>query len=221
MLLTKKEYLFKLKPNSVVSFIGFANFLKIPSKVLYNINWFIDGIVLSKIFNFLKIDVNKLSFDFSGVADDIFIWCIDNNYKIHFIGGTFNDAKIFKIKIKTKYPKLKITSQDGYESIKNFNYNSLNNIDICVYGLGSPLQEKLSIKNKNLFKYSFTCGAFITQTANVKDNYYTPFIIKFNLRWLYRIYKEKGHFKRVFYAFLKIPSIYIKAKKITKLNKYT
>ncbi len=220
MLLTKTKYLDKLKPHSIVSFIGYANFLKIPMDILNDINWFTDGITLSKIFYFLKINVDKLSFDFTGVADDIFIWCIQNNYQIHFIGGTFYDAKIFKFKIKTKYPKLKISIQDGYESIKNFNYNSLDNIDVCVYGLGSPLQEKISITNKHLFKYSFTCGAFITQTANVKDNYYTPFIIKFNLRWLYRIYKEKAHFKRLFYAFLKIPSIYIKAKKIIKSNNY-
>lgn len=220
MLLTKKKQLFSLKENSVISFVGYANFLRINLETLNNINWFVDGITLSKVFSLLKINVEKNSFDFTGVAHDIFIWCIKNNYQIHFIGGTINDAKIFKIKIKNKYPKLRISVQDGYDSIKKFNYNSLENVDVCVYGLGSPLQEIISIKNKYLFKYSFTCGAFITQTASAKDNYYTPLIIKFNLRWLYRIYKEKGHFKRLFYAFLKIPSIYIKSKKIINSNNY-
>ena len=220
MLLLKRKQLFSLKENSVISFVGYANFIKINLDTLNNINWFVDGIILSKVFKLLKINVEKNSFDFTGVADDIFIWCIENNYQIHFIGGNFFDAKMFKIKIKTKYPKLKISIQDGYESIKNFNYNRIDNIDVCVYGLGSPLQEKICITNKHLFKYSFTCGAFITQTANVKDNFYTPFIIKFNLRWLYRIYKENGHFKRLFYAFLKIPLIYIKSKKIIKSNNY-
>lgn len=218
MLLSKTKYLHKLKSHSVVSFVGYANFIKIPIDTLNQINWFVDGIILSRVFSFLKIKVEKQSFDFTGIADKIFIWCIKNNYKIHFIGGTINDSILFKEKIKAKYPRLNISTQDGYSPIINF--NNLDEIDVCVYGLGSPYQEKLSLNNRCLFKYSFTCGAFITQTANTKSEYYNPLVIRYNLRWLYRIYKEKGHFMRLFKAFLKIPFIFIKAKEIIKTNKY-
>lgn len=220
MLLTKTKFLCKLKLHSVVSFVGYANFIKIPTKTLNEINWMVDGITLSKVFSLLNVKVDKQSFDFTGIADKVFTWCIKNNYKIHFIGGSTKDSLLFVKKIKNIYPKLKISGQDGYCSIINYDFNDLDKIDVCVYGLGSPFQEKLSLSNRYLFKYSFTCGAFITQTANSTNEYYPPFFVKYNLRWLYRIYKEKGHFMRLFKAFLKLYFIYIKSKTIIKTNNY-
>lgn len=220
MLLLKKKQLFNLKENSVISFVGYANFIKINLNTLNSINWFVDGITLSKVFNLLNINVEKNSFDFTGVANDIFLMCVKNNYKIHFIGGDFNDSKTFKIKIQKKYPNLQISCQDGYKSLNSFKFSNLSEIDICVYGMGSPLQETLAIKHKNLFMYSFTCGAFISQIARFeKKDYYSSFVIRFQLRWLYRIYHEKGHFMRLFKAFLRIGEIYVKAKKIKNKTK--
>ena len=220
MLLVSSKDIFKLEEKSVISFIGYANFLKIKLHTLESIFWFVDGIILSRVFKFLNLNVQMNSFDFTGIAHNIFLKCIENNYKIHFIGGTFEELILFNKKIKSRYPELKITSQDGYESLIDFDFNSLSNIDICVYGLGSPLQEITAIKYKNLFKYSFTCGAFISQTSKSNNNYYNSFVIKYNLRWLYRIYKEKGHFMRLFLALLKINEIFIKSKKIIHMKSF-
>ena len=215
MLLLEKKKLFNLKENCVVSFVGYANFIKIDLDTLNSINWFVDGITLSKVFSLLNVNAEKCSFDFTGVADDIFLMCVRKNYKIHFIGGDLIDSETFKTKIQQKYPKLQLSCQDGYKSLSGFDFSGLSEIDICVYGMGSPIQEKLAIKHKNLFRYSYTCGAFITQTArSQRKDYYTPLVIRFQLRWLYRIYYEKGHFMRLFKAFLRMGEIYMKAKKV-------
>lgn len=220
MLLTKKKLIDNLEPNSVVSFVGYANFRRIPVSVLNEIYWYVDGVTLTNVFRALNIYVEKQSFDFTGLAEFIFLWCKKNNYTIHFIGGSENESRIFLKKIKAKHQTLKISCQNGYDSLEGFDFNDLAGLDVCVYGLGAPLQEKLAIRNKNLFKYSFTCGAFITQTSKSEKNYYPNFYIKNNLRWLYRVFKEKGHFIRLFVAFLYMPKIYVKAKKIIDKNNY-
>ena len=52
----------------------------------------------------------------------------------------------------------------------------------------------------------FTCGGFIHQTANNEIEYYPLWIDRMNLRFVYRMYKEKHTRKRyvqvTFYFFL-------------------
>lgn len=214
MLLKNPNFPEDLKKNKVYSFIGFVNFLKISIEILQKINWVVDGSVLSLIFKFQGVNTKKNSFDFSGVADIIFKWVVENNYKIHFIGGSKTESTNFKKIIKAKYPIINISTQDGYDSLKEFSFKSLSDVNICVYGLGSPNQEILAIRNKHNFDYSFTCGAFITQTAKSGGEYYPVLVHKLNLRWLYRMLNEKNHFKRTFMSLLLIPKIYKKIRLI-------
>ena len=70
-------------------------------------------------------------------------------------------------------------------------------------GLGSGMQENISLRlaSNSLQTVYYTCGGFITQTAqNGKSNYYPNLIDQYNLRWLYRLYKEPHTRKR----FLKV-----------------
>ena len=69
MLLTKKKLIDNLEPNSVVSFVGYANFRRIPVSVLNEIYWYVDGITLTNVFRALNIYVEKQSFDFTGLAE--------------------------------------------------------------------------------------------------------------------------------------------------------
>lgn len=219
MLLKRPDLPPNIKKNTVYSFIGFVNLLKISPSILNDILWTVDGGLMKEIFKIQGLNVEKSSFDYTGIADKIFIWVVENNYKIHFIGGSKTESLKFKKIIKAKYSNINITTQDGYDSLKGFNFKSLNDVDICVYGLGSPQQEILAIKNKYNYDYSFTCGAFITQTAKSGGNYYPLLVYKLKLRWLYRMFIEKNHFKRTFTSVLKLPIIIKRIGEIVKSYK--
>lgn len=52
------------------------------------------------------------------------------------------------------------------------------------------------VKNAGYHGIGFTCGEFIHQLAMNKINYYPAWINKYNLRFLYRMYKEPHTRKR-------------------------
>ena len=71
-------------------------------------------------------------------------------------------------------------------------------------GLGSGMQENIALKlaMKSSQAVYYTCGGFITQTAQTeKGDYYPHFINRTNLRWLYRLYKERHTRKRFLQVF--------------------
>lgn len=214
MLLTRFENFDLFSSGAVISFVGYANFLKIPVSTLDQIYWYADGRTMKYRLKKKGVTVETHCFDFSGLANKVFSYCMSKNYRILFIGGTKIENDNFLLIIRRRYPNIKIKGIDGYNEIKEFNPKDHSDVDICVYGLGSPLQEQMAIKYMNEFKLSFTCGAFITQTHNAGKEYYPSIILKFNLRWLYRILKEKGHFYRLFKAYLQIKSVDEKVAKI-------
>ena len=216
MLLKRPDLPPNIKKNTVYSFIGFVNLLKISPSILNDILWTVDGVLMKFFLKIQGLNVEKSSFDYTGIADKIFIWVVENNYKIHFIGGSKTESLKFKKIIKAKYSNINITTQDGYDSLKGFNFNLLTDVDVCVYGLGSPQQEILALENKDNFDYSFTCGAFITQTAKSGGEYYPLIVDKFNVRWLYRMLKEKNHFKRTIKSLMLLPVVYKKIRLILK-----
>lgn len=207
--------------NIVISFVGYANFLKISNQTLNSINWLVDGKTMKRLVRKkLKISTQTFCFDFSGIADEIFKSSIRSNFKILFIGGTKSEINKFLKIIRTKYPSLNCSGLNGYDELKKLKNISKNEFDIVVYGLGAPLQEETALNYKLKFKVSFTCGAFISQTAKKGGDYY-PFIFqKLNLKWLYRIYKEPGHFMRLLYAYMKINTIKSKLEGIEHENHY-
>src|SRR5690606_14863225 len=103
--------------------------------------------------------------------------------------------------MKVNFPCLNILGfQDGYfsdqEQIKIKAKIKELSPDLIFLGMGSPKQEELAIVLKNPKLTVYTCGAFISQTANYGVNYYPYLINKLHLRWLYRIFKEKGLVRR-------------------------
>ena len=99
----------------------------------------------------------------------------------------------------------------------------LNNSFIII-GTGSPFQENLATFIYENFKNVevYTCGGFITQTAESisnksNHNYYPEFISKFNLRWLYRVLTTNYVLKRVLFYY-PISVIYLIYELIIKRN---
>lgn len=190
--------------NYLFSYINPENIYLYESSLDLNIiKYRVDGMftifLLNLIFPLNEDARKRQSFDFTSVADLMFKKCSSDRKRIAVIGGTENDVVTFCNMIQKKYPKLNICCyMDGYQSdtnmIKTINDN---NPDVLLLGLGTIKQEKFGhsiIKNKIMNGPVFTCGAFISQTANSKRStleYYPHFIQKFNLRFVYRFFYEK------------------------------
>lgn len=159
------------------------------------ISWFIRRfIVKKKLFK-------EQSFDMSSVAPKVFEYSQDESKKLFIAGGDKDDIKKFISIIKDKYNNLILEGYcDGYndnEAIVEEIVKS--DADIVILGLGSIKQDQVAVQvTKRKKVLCFTCGAFISQTANSNNvQYYPEFIQKTHLRWLYRFFKEKGIFMRV------------------------
>lgn len=163
--------------------------------------FFIDGNLLKFLHNLLHHDarVDRVSFDFSSIAGDVFKFCEDNNLKVGLIGSTESEIDSAITNLRSIYSTLDVRySRNGFfesesEMIQtSFDMNKIN-IDIVIIGMGSPHQEKyLSILKEysNDIMLCFTCGGFLTQTA-LRPDYYFPLVKKFNLMWLQRIIFHK------------------------------
>lgn len=200
---------FSFEKCNAASFISALNFPKLyESKLLQsNLRFYPDG-NLMQLLIFLKTGrlIRKVNFDFSGIATDFFSYCstLPEGQKIFFCGGSKTDNFEFIDLVKAAYPNLsdRIYGIDGFIEEKRI-INEAINYDIVVLGLGSPKQEVtaeqiLLINNKVKV---YTCGAFITQTANSGSGRFYPLLVRiFNVRWLYRAFNETGHYKRLIYA---------------------
>lgn len=155
---------------------------------------FVDGylqVILHNLFH--KNKINRVSFDFSSIADDFFNYIIKNNLKIALIGAREDEVSFAVSNLKSKYKDLQIPYfRNGYFSNKTERDDLCNeleaqNIDVVILGMGTPVQEEFAIylKENDVCSHIFTCGGFITQTAKNID-YYKNIVKKGNLRWLQR-----------------------------------
>ena len=104
-------------------------------------------------------------------------------------------VKIFQ----EQYPGLRIAGfRNGYfssdaEMNKEASHIVELNPDFLIVGMGALMQEKflLKVKKMGYQGIGFTCGGFVHQTAMNRMHYYPDWVDKMNLRFVYRMYKEK------------------------------
>lgn len=174
---------------------------------------FADGIFMC--FNlhlFFGLKVPRLSFDMTKMARHLFEKASKTGESIYIVGAKQDEAeKTFQI-IKKSYPKLNICGyRNGYFSDIADRNQTINDIintspDYVIAGLGTPLQEKfiLDLKKNGYKGTAFTCGAFVKQTSGGL-NYYPAWVDKYNVRYFYRQFNEKGLFSRNFDTFIRFP----------------
>lgn len=167
----------------------------------------------------------RQSFDMTSLAPKIFDYCSRKELSIFFAGGKVGDVEKFIDKIRPLYPDLKIAGHcsgylDGEEIIEKVKQSQAN---VVVLGLGNIKQE--SVGYQLFCQYEalvFTCGAFISQTANSEageGSYYPDWINNYNLRWLYRFVKEPHVIKRVAVYYPKFLLFFFKDLLLCKLRK--
>ncbi len=173
-------------------------------------NIYIDGIALVKILKFFQLaSVKRQSFDMTSLAPIIFNDAVKSSKSIYFIGTAPRVIDKAVENIQDSFPGLNIVGyRNGFikpeEKAEVFKNIILARPDIVICGMGTPLQEEflLNLQDLGWEGTGYTCGGFLHQTAN-DVQYYPHWIDKYNLRWVYRIYKEPKLFQRYFWEYPK------------------
>ena len=156
---------------------------------------FADGSILVAAIRLLYgITVKRRSFDMTSMAPELFRFA-ENNGKMLYIVASKQEQVEKAVEIfKERYPKLKF----------------------LIVGMGALMQERflLKVRNAGFQGIGFTCGGFIHQTANNEIEYYPLWIDRMNLRFVYRMYKEKHTRKRYVQAALLFPARFLWEKLI-------
>lgn len=165
----------------------------------------VDGIYLTfilKVFLGRSILVARQSFDLTSLAPVVLGYSEREQHKVFVAGGKPGDADQFIQYFSQLYPRIKwIGSCDGYRPESEIlSIISESGADMALLGLGNLKQERVacSLAQSNPSGYYFTCGAFISQSANGKAlSYYPDWINRYHLRWAYRFVNEPHVIKRV------------------------
>ena len=192
-----------------VSFLNPVNFLQLRTESELKIDFYLlDGMFMVSALHLISDKhFERLSFDYTSLADPFFRYCEAHQKKIYFVGAKQDELSRFINLLNENYPHLAIVgSYHGYveeplwpEIMLDIDQASP---DVLIVGMGCPLQERFVSKARyhTRVNYFITCGGYIHQTQN-KLRYYPKFIDRFHLRMPYRFIFEKHTRKRVFKYF--------------------
>lgn len=148
----------------------------------------------------------RLSFDLSAMAGPVFNDVIAHGKGIYMIGAKPGEIERSVSTIKKSFPDLNIVAfHHGYikgkeDEIVDEIINS--GAQICVIGMGAPLQDEIAVmlKKRGFVGTAYTCGGFIHQTQEDIVSF-PEWTNKLGLRWLYRLFTQKGMFKRLIQSY--------------------
>lgn len=205
------DELFK-KRNKIYTFLNPVSYLTaLDNKDIFSLfdGLYADGSILVTAIKLLYGEkVSRRSFDMTSLAPQLFEYAEKNGKTIFIVASKQEETeKAVKI-IKKRYPQLIFAGyRNGYfsneqEQNKEAAYIAQLNPDFLIVGMGALMQEKflLTVKKVGYQGIGFTCGGFIHQTSQNEIDYYPKWIDKLNLRFIYRMYKEKHTRKRYFTA---------------------
>lgn len=205
--------------NTCYSFINpYGYHLLRRNEYLYNQldGVFVDGILMCLFIKyFLGIKITRRSFDMTTVAKDLFIRLVKTGESIYFVGAKKEEIGNTIFKIQKEYPTINIIGYNsGYfknEHEKRECYNKIIEInpDFVIVGMGAILQEQfiLNLRQLGYKGVSFTCGGYLRQ-ASTGLYYFPNWAEKYHLRAIYRLYKEKGMFRRLYNVLIEFPLLF-------------
>lgn len=161
--------------------------------------------------------VTRCSFDMTSLAPQLLGYAEKNDKTVYIVASRQEQVEKAVAIYKERYPQLKFVGyRNGYfssedEINKEAKHIAEVNPDFVIVGMGILMQERFLLKvNKAGFKgVGFTCGGFIHQTAKNEIDYYPAWVDKMNVRFLYRMYKEKHTRKRYAQAALLFPARFL------------
>jgi exopolysaccharide biosynthesis WecB/TagA/CpsF family protein len=159
---------------------------------------FSDGMLLcSFIEKVRKEKIARVSFDGNSIATKVFELCKFYNKRVALVG---TEEKNINTAVKKLQDKLNIVYhrngffKDDAQISQFFDELEANNIEVIIFGMGIPRQEKMLylLKERKINGLAFTCGRYLEQVAKRGILYYPDFYNRYNLRWIYRIFDEPG-----------------------------
>ncbi|HBE9181896.1 TPA: WecB/TagA/CpsF family glycosyltransferase [Serratia fonticola] len=178
---------------------------------------FSDGSLLSIFIRlFYRRKVKRYSFDMTSCAPIVFDYAIKNSKSIYLIGSDAISIENAVSLLLYKYPSIIIRGhRNGFFCSENERISVANEIimlnpDIVIVGMGAITQENflLTLRDQGFSKIGFTCGGFFHQLNEHGVDYYPKWVNKFNLRFIYRMLKERHTRKRYLTAGLLFPVLF-------------
>lgn len=162
-------------------------------------------------------NVTRRSFDMTSLAPELLSYAEEHGKTVYIVASKQEQVEQAVQIFKERYPNLQFAGyRNGYFSSEEEQNKAAETItklnpDFLIVGMGALMQERflLKVKEVGFQGIGFTCGGFIHQTSKNEIDYYPTWIDRMNLRFLYRMYKEKHTRKRYLQAALIFPARFI------------
>ncbi len=187
---------------------SFMNFASLSAFFAGNqslaVRYFCDGMLMAGLIRLLTgRPVQRVSFDFTSIADTVFSQAASAQLKVFVIGAESAQIGAFVDKISQRYDKLPLAGwRDGYFSAAQQDevcrQIQASGAQLVIAGLGAGKQEQFlaALLAQGFDGVAFSCGGFIRQEATSRRDYYPPLVDKLGLRAFYRMYKEPHTIRR-------------------------
>ena len=156
----------------------------------------------------------RLSFDLSAMAGPVFRDMISHNESMYVLGAKPGEVDKSVQTIKQNFEGIKIAGfHHGYindskqqiiEEIK------MSGAKVVIIGMGAPMQDEMAVllKNSGYIGSVYTCGGFIHQ---IQENImsFPEWSNKLGLRWMYRLFTQRGMLKRLLQTYPKFVITYV------------
>lgn len=168
---------------------------------------------------FYRQRVKRLSFDMTSLAPELFAYSEIHNKTIYIVAGKQDELDCTVATFAEHYPRLNfVGTRNGYFDDNQAVESEIQKIisinpDFVICGMGALKQELflMRLKKTGYKGIAFTCGGFISQTSKQNDIvYYPKFFDILDLRFVYRMIKEKHTRKRYLQAFFWFPICFMK-----------
>lgn len=164
--------------------------------------------------------VTRRSFDMVGVAPMLFSYADDMKKSVYFIGSNEQEIEKAVNIFHAHYPNMNIAGfRNGFfnsEEEIDAEIRKVVNVqpDFLIVSMGIKKQEEMLVRMRDagFNGVGFTCGGFIRQTSMNKIDYYPAWVDRWNLRFVYRMIKEKHTRSRYMTAAFKFPIRFLKER---------
>lgn len=161
--------------------------------------------------------VERRSFDMTSLAPELFSFAERQGKTVYIVASRQEQVERAIGIFKERWPGLKFAGhRNGYFSSESEMDEEAAKIvaaapDFLIVGMGMLAQERflLRVRDVGFQGIGFTCGGFIHQTARNEIDYYPGWVDRMNLRFLYRMYREKHTRKRYMQAALLFPARFL------------
>lgn len=179
---------------------------------------FADGsLLVSAIKIVYGMTVTRRSLDMTSLAPLLLGYAEREEKTIYVVASKHEQVEKAVEVFRERYPRIRIIGyRNGYFSSEEEQEVEAKHIaeltpDFVIVGMGILAQERFLLKMKDAgFKgIGFTCGGFIHQTAKNEIDYYPAWVDKTNIRFIYRMYKEKHTRRRYLQAAILFPARFL------------